>query len=121
MIAANGEVYQMTTLQWILTILSCGYYYCKYVHHLKYDRSALILTNKRIIDLDIYQRSGTVPSNLANFSVKMRSFLPGDINSGYILSNNKKHLTASILCGGGNFLFGKISQKNIALINKLSQ
>ncbi len=94
----------MSTFKWFLSIITLGYYYCKYISPMKYDRSALVLTNKRVVDMDIYQRAGTVPTHLANFSVKVRSYFPGDVVSGYVSSLNKLNLTASILCEGGKFI-----------------
>lgn len=103
-IATNGECYMMSCWEWFLTIITFGYYYCKNVRHLKYDRSALILTNKRIIDIDIFHRAGEVPWHLANFSIKCRSFLPGRVTAGYLLSKDNKNLSSSLLCDGGQLI-----------------
>ncbi len=58
-ICTYGEVYRMTCMQWVKSILTCGYYYCTEIRHLKFARSACVLTNKRIIVMDIFQRAGT--------------------------------------------------------------
>ncbi len=58
-ICTYGEVYRMSCLQWFKSIITCGYYYCTEIRHLKYARSACVLTNKRIIVMDIFQRAGT--------------------------------------------------------------
>ena len=74
----------------MLTILTCGYMYCMYYRQKKYDRTAFVLTNKRLIVLDISQRAGTIPSHLTNFGINLTSYFPGAVTGGYIYSENKK-------------------------------
>jgi len=100
----NGEVYIMTFMDWVRTILSCGRYYCKEISPKKYDRSALIITNKRIIDVDIFHRAGEIPSHLANVSIKSRSFYPHKVLGGYI-SGGMQSLTVGLNTVPGTLKF----------------
>jgi len=100
-IATTGQVPKMTCGKWILSFLSCGIYYILKVRRQKYTRSALVLTNKRLISIDIYERSGTVPLTLSNFSIQVRSYVLENVYSGFISSQSKTTLEAAIECDGG--------------------
>lgn len=100
-IATNGQVPKMTCMQWFWTYLTCGVAYCLYYRRRKYTRSALVLTNKRLITIDIYERSGTVPLTLSNFSIQVRSFILDNVHNGFINTQNRFHLEAGIACDGG--------------------
>ncbi len=100
-ISTIGEVPRMNCCQWFWAIVSCGYYYCTLYRRRKYTRSALVLTNKRLISVDIYERSGTVPLTLSNFSIQVRSYVLDSINSGFISSQSKRQLECGIECDAG--------------------
>ena len=100
-IATNGQVPQMIFIEWFWAIVSCGFYYCKLYRRRKYTRSALVLTNKRLMSIDIYERSGTVPLTLSNFSIQVRSYVLGTVKSGFIYSKDKHHLESGIETSGG--------------------
>jgi hypothetical protein len=99
-IATSGQVPKMTMVKWFLSIITCGYWYCAFVRRQKYTRSALVLTNKRLISIDIYERSGTVPLSLSNFSIQVRSYILETVYSGFISSQSKRTLEAGIECEG---------------------
>ena len=105
-IATNGQVPVMSCVEWFWAIISCGYYYCKLYHRRKYTRSALVLTNKRLMTVDIYERSGTVPLSLSNFSIQVRSYVLGAVKSGFVYSKNKNHLECGIETDGGSIFVG---------------
>ena len=100
-IATTGLVFRMRCIEWFLSIITCGAMYILKYRRRKYTRSALVLTNTRLISFDIFERSGTVPLSLTNFSVQVRSYILGDITSGFISSQGKKDLAAGIECDGG--------------------
>lgn len=86
-ISVTGQVPIMTCVQWFWTIISCGYFYCcsnPNYRRRKYTRSAIVLTNKRLITMDLYERSGSIPATLSNFSVQVKSFILDKVRSGYI-------------------------------------
>jgi len=95
-IAVSGQVPKMTCMQWFLSYLSLGVMYFLKYRRRKYTRSALILTTKRLITFDLYERSGSIPATLSNFSVQCRSYVLGKVSSGYIRSLSKYHLEAGI-------------------------
>lgn len=95
-IAVSGQVPKMTCMQWFLSYLSLGVMYFLKYRRRKYTRSALILTTKRLITMDLYERSGSIPATLSNFSVQCRSYVLGKVSSGYIRSLSKSHLEAGI-------------------------
>jgi len=103
-LATTGQVYRMDCMQWFWSIITCGVYYCLHMRRRKYTRSAIVLTNKRIISMDIFERSGTVPLTLSNFSVQVRSYILHEINSGYIASDNAYHLSCGIETPNGKFI-----------------
>jgi hypothetical protein len=86
----------------VLSVVTMGLYYCYRVREKRFERSALILTNKRLIVLDIRQRAGMVPDHMSEFFIGLRSYFPGDITGGYLNSENRKHLTIGIDCCGGH-------------------
>jgi hypothetical protein len=89
-LAVTGQMYRLGLKDWIMCVLTAGLYYCFVLHRKKYERAALILTNKRVIELALYQRTGTVPANLHNCFVRVTSFIPGSITGGYMISSGGK-------------------------------
>ena len=57
-ICSYGEMFQMRSVEWLATLLSLGLLYCIDYRNRKYLRYGVVLTTKRIIVLDIFQRSG---------------------------------------------------------------
>jgi len=100
-ISTIGEVPRMTCCQWFWSIVSFGYYYICLYRRRKYTRSALVLTNKRLISVDIFERSGTVPLTLSNFSIQVRSYILDSINSGFINSQSRNHFECGVECDAG--------------------
>lgn len=100
-IATNGQVPRMSCTEWFWSIVSCGIQYCKHYRRRKYTRSALVLTNKRLMSIDIYERSGTIPLTLSNFSIQVRSYILDTVNSGFVYSKHKNHLECGIETTGG--------------------
>ena len=86
-LTTTGQVYQMTFWDWVLSVLTIGYWYCFRVRKKKFSRSAIVVTNKRIIEMILYQRAGEVPSNLANVDVRLTSYYPNKIKSGIFISS----------------------------------
>jgi hypothetical protein len=120
-IAAHGELYKMKFKDWLLTILTGGLYYCFSVHHKKYNRTGLILTNKRLIAVDLNQRAGRIPVHLSEFSITIRSYFPGKVQSGWINSENRKDLTTGLLTDAGHIFidFMVSGQKAIPFMKTL--
>jgi hypothetical protein len=83
-IAGHGVVYVMTCMDWIKAIFSFGIYYLWCIRRKKLSRTAVVLTTKRILVLDIHQFGGRIPDSMMKFSVVIRSMLPGAIKAGYI-------------------------------------
>ena len=93
-----GEIYRMTFVDWFLCVFTAGVYYFQTIHHKKFDRTALVVTNKRLVVVDIRQRAGTIPSHLGSFGICLRSFFPGATQLLAVLSKNlKKHDTIRML------------------------
>jgi hypothetical protein len=99
-----GICYKLSLFEVIKSILTLGYFYCKNVSPKRSIRSALVLTTKRIIVIDIKQRSGMVPKNLkglTNFQIVTRCYIPGKVTGGYINSPNFKILETAISTSAG--------------------
>lgn len=110
-IASVGQVFTMRWKDWILNILSLGLYYCLCIRNKKYLRSALVLTNKRLIVLDIYERSGTIPLTLTNFAVQITSYFPEEIFSGYLTSGSKAWMQVGLGTPGGGIIMEFYNRK----------
>lgn len=95
-IAVSGQVRSLTCWEWFMSIISCGINYCCKYRRRKYTRSAIVLTNKRLITMDLYERSGSIPATLSNFSVQVRSYVLEKVISGYIRSTDPNSLEAGI-------------------------
>jgi len=100
LIASSGQVYKQTGADWFMSIITFGIYYFMKIREKKTTRTALILTTKRILSIDIVQVKGTVPSNVTNFQVMTRSFMPGNVSSGYVAAFAKA-LECGIETDGG--------------------
>ena len=101
-LATTGQVPKMKLIHWIKCCCTLGYWYCAYWRRKKFTRTALVLTNKRLISVDIFERSGTIPITLSNFSIQVRSYILGSVKSGFIQSTSKKNLSAGMDCDGGS-------------------
>ena len=86
-VASHGYVYRMTTWDWVLSIVTFGLYYLLNIRIKRFHRTATVLTTRRILAVDIYQRAGVIPDHMNNFSVLIRSFVPGDILAGYVATD----------------------------------
>jgi hypothetical protein len=83
-IAGHGTVYTMNCEDWLKAVFTFGFYYLWYIRRKKLSRTAVILTTKRILVLDIQQLGGRIPNSMMKFSVVIRSLLPGAVRAGYI-------------------------------------
>lgn len=70
----------------------------------KFNRTALVLTNKRLVCIDLNQRIGTIPEHLSSFQITVTSYLPFEVYSGYIYSRDDHHLETIIHCKPGTIL-----------------
>ena len=120
-ISAHGELYKMKCLDWFWSIWSLGLYYCCVVRKKRFERSAIILTTKRIVVIDINQRAGMVPSHLSEMSVHVRSLFPGEVVGGYINSPTKTYLDCGIETLGGHIFisFPTSKRKGVAFAKSL--
>lgn len=124
-IGGHGVVYVMTCMDWLKAVVSFGIYYCWCIRRKKLTRTAVVLTTKRILVLDIHQFGGRIPDSMMKFSVVMRSMLPGAIKAGYIYGysaltmsevvwslccsclmmalEESQRVRASVMCDAGSF------------------
>lgn len=94
-VGVMGQIYKMKSYDWVFTILTLGLYYLFFIRRKKFQRSATVISTKRIVEVLINQRAGTIPTHLSNFTVRIRSFFPQTINSGYI-SGRKRRVVSAI-------------------------
>lgn len=134
-LAAHGDVYEMTFTDWFRSFYTCGLYYTSTIAAKKAYRTAIVITTKRIVVLDIYHPNGVVPSNMLNYTVLVRSLFPGSIKAGYIRGYSSAtmyeslcslfcpgscfpdptRITSSIMCDAGTFTID-LSQRKGGLI-----
>lgn len=99
-----GQIGTMSGLQKKLNCLSLGLCYWLFNRYRKFERSAVLLTNKRIIEINIYQRFGTLPEDIQNsglFNVEIRSLIPGQILSGYLYHTEESVVESALHTQGG--------------------
>jgi hypothetical protein len=99
-IDCRGIVYIPSCLDWVLIVLTFGYYYFAFIRKRKFCRTAIAVTNKRLLVIDIVQRAGVIPNHLTNFSLQVRSFFMPGISAGYV-GMSPKWVHSSICCNNG--------------------
>jgi len=120
-ITTLGQVYLLTFKDWIFAVLTLGLGYLFCLKKKKEVRSAVVLTNKRIIELTIRQKNGQVPNNLDRFSVLVTSFFPGTVKSGFLqvhsqsMCFNNYSIQSGLLTGGGKIHIKFFSDPKAAL------
>ena len=81
--STSGQVYIPSWVDWLTCACKClcldACYYCRILRIKRFNRSALILTNKRLLQVDILERSGTIPITMSNFSIQVRSYFLGKV------------------------------------------
>jgi hypothetical protein len=101
-IASIGQQYVMSCTDMFLCCLSLGMYYC--MHSLgqrQRQRTAHILTNKRIVEIFVEAQNGIVPVNMKNMKARIRSVFPGRVLSGFISYQAKAATHSALLTESG--------------------
>ena len=60
-IAAIGQKYELSSLEQMASVLTLGIAYFIYYRYKIWERSAIFLTNKRLIEMTIQQHKGRIP------------------------------------------------------------
>lgn len=120
-ITTLGQVYRLTIMDWVYCVLTLGIAYLCCLKKKKEVRSAIVLTNKRIIELTIRQKNGQVPNNLDRFSVLVTSFFPSTVESGFLhlhsqsMCFEKYSIQSGLLTAGGKIIITFFSDPKAAL------
>jgi hypothetical protein len=83
-ISSIGQRHVTSCNEWVLSLITLGIYYCLVLKNKKNQRTAHILTNKRIVEIHIDAENGKVPFDLRKMKASVRSVFPGRILSGLI-------------------------------------
>jgi hypothetical protein len=85
LVAAVGQRYKLNWGEIFLSVASFGLFYFVRLRIKSWQRSAIFLTNKRIIEMTVNQHKGRIPVAFTGFRAVVRSYFPGDnIQSGFI-------------------------------------
>jgi len=120
-ITTLGQVYRLKMMDWVFAVLTLGIGYLCCLKKKKLVRSAVVLTNKRIIELSIRQTNGQVPNNLDRFSVMVTSFFPGTVDSGFLhvhtqsMCFNTYSVQSGLLTDGGKLVITFFSDPKASL------
>jgi hypothetical protein len=89
-ISVKGQIRFLSFVEWFFITITFGILYVIYYRKKKFRRTILVLTNKRILELFIKQRTGTITSNLHSVQISSVSYFPGKIKAGAMISEGKK-------------------------------
>lgn len=81
-VAAVGQYYKPTCCDKIRAVATLGLYYCRYLRSKLRERSALILTTHRVVEIMLFQSRGKIPAELGSVDVIVRSYFPKQVQSG---------------------------------------
>ena len=84
LVAAAGQKYKLNCGEYLLSILTFGVFYFVRLRIKTWQRSAIFITNKRIIEMTINQHKGRIPIAFTGFRAVVRSYFPGEVKSGFI-------------------------------------
>lgn len=104
LVAACGQRYKLNCGEIIAACLSLGIYYFIRLRIKSWQRSAIIITTKRIIEMTVNQHKGRIPVAFTGFRAVVRSYFLGDsIKSGYIRGTNTQ-LISSLQTSAGQII-----------------
>jgi hypothetical protein len=84
-----------------MCIFTLGIYYVVVARRRSRQSEVVILTTKRIVHVNLFQRKGRFPASLGNVEVEVNSYYPGEgIFAGYVRSFNNQ-LVSSIQTSSG--------------------
>jgi hypothetical protein len=100
-ICTMGEKHSMTLLDSVLSVLSLSLYYWCLARRRTRQSEVVVLTTKRIVHINLFQRKGRFPASLGNVEVEVNSYFPGNnITAGYVRLFNER-MVSSIECDAG--------------------
>lgn len=97
----HGQIYRPKFMQWILALLTLGFWYFYAIRPKRYNRTAFIVTTHRIAEIIISQREGCVPSHGANYAYGARSFFPRRVKQAGYIARSKNRVTGGIMTDFG--------------------
>jgi len=119
-VAAVGHREAMGLVECLLDIITLGFWCCLGPRR----HSAVILTNRRIVEVTINQHKGKVPAGLFEkpsltfFDITVSSLYPGEITAGYVISNGRR-VTSGLQTSGGHIVVCDLPQRNISFAQKM--
>lgn len=100
LVAAIGQKYNLNCGEIVLAILSFGIYYFIRLRIKSWQRSAIFITTKRIIEMTVNQHKGRIPVAFTGFRAVVRSYFPGDIDSGFIRGTGSRVISTLMTSSG---------------------
>lgn len=83
-VSAVGQYYKPTCCEIVLSVATLGLYYLRFVRSKLFERSAVILTTHRVVEVLLFQARGKVPAELGSVDVVVRSYFPKQVQSGNV-------------------------------------
>ncbi len=103
-VSAVGQFYKPTCCEILLSVATLGYYYVRHIRSKLFERSAIILTTHRVVEILLFQSRGKVPAELGSVDVIIRSYFPKQVHSGYIRSGDGYSIQSSIYSAHGQLV-----------------
>lgn len=112
-------VYKLNFYDWLRLWQTAGCAYCfgpNPIRPRRFQRAVLLLTNYRVVSLFIYEKAGSVPTHLTNFSFSATSYFPGTVRAGYIVCDGSNLIESSLLCDGGRLTANLFNMSNFCTL-----
>eukprot|EP01034_Spumella_vulgaris_P026386 gene26386-32960_t len=103
-VSAVGQFYKPTCAEIILSVFTLGWYYVRFIRSKLFERSAIILTTHRVVEVLLFQQRGKVPAELGSVDVIIRSYFPKQVHSGYIRSGDGHSIESAIYSSHGQLV-----------------
>lgn len=119
-IAAVGHREPFGIIECLLDMVTFGVWCCLGPRR----HSAVILTNRRIVEVSINQHKGKVPAGLFEkpsltfFDISISSLYPGEITAGY-LNSDSRGVTSGLQTSGGHLVVSHLPQRNVSFAQKM--
>ena len=94
LVAAVGQRYTLNWGEIFLACASLGLFYFVRLRIKSWQRSAIFITNKRIIEMTVNQHKGRIPVAFTGFRAVVRSYFPGEILSGFIRGTDSQIISS---------------------------
>jgi len=95
---SRGFVYRLNFFDHLRSCITMGCAYLMSIREKRKIRTAIIITNMRIVTMYIEQRAGMLPSHMTNFCLSVSSYFPGIVCAGVVSFDGSSKIVSSLAC-----------------------